>query len=188
MIKFTKLTRRIFSSILALALAITLFPAAHVKAADNVPPAPTDYGDPISVTTYTEEDGTTVTERIYFYSDSKLRDKSGSGWYKNTKTYDWTGGTTTYYAEGYFVWGDGNVSVSNARGDASAVSGITYSNQTVTSGTGKYGYLFNNFAYVTYSFTATSLTNFSKELSVTIRVSESGNLIQHGATIYRLTH
>ncbi len=45
------------------------------------------------------------------------------------------------------------------------------------SGTGKYGYLFNKCAYVTFSCTATNPAGMSHDLSVTIRVSESGNTI-----------
>ncbi len=181
MLKITKQAKHIFNSIIALTLilALTLLPSSNVNAEETKLFAPTDFGDPISVTTYTDTDGTTVTERIYFYSNSAstLRDKSGSGWYKNEKTKNWSDGTTTYYAQGYFVWGDGEVSVSSPSGGATDVKGITLSNKNLSSGTGKYGYLFNNFAYVTYSFTATNVLGLSDDYSVTIRISESGNAI-----------
>ncbi|MDE7130750.1 MAG: hypothetical protein K2O65_02990 [Lachnospiraceae bacterium] len=179
MFKNRKLIQRIFSSIVALAVAFTLFPTISVNAEENKLSAPTDFGSPISVTTYTDNDGSVITERIYFYSDSAstLRDKSGSGWYKNEKTKEWSDGTTTYYAQGYFVWGDGEVSVSSPSGGASDVKGITLSNKNLSSGTGKYGYLFNNYAYVTYSFKATNIVGLSDNYSVTIRISESGNAI-----------
>jgi hypothetical protein len=35
----------------------------------------------------------------------------------NEKTKEWAGGSvSTYYAQGYFTWGDGEVSVSSASG------------------------------------------------------------------------
>lgn len=174
-----KLTKRVFNSIVAFALILFLFPATYVKAEETEMVPPTNFGSPVNVVTYEEEDGSIVTERTYFYSDSNstLRDKSGSGWYKNEKTKKWSDGTTTYYAQGFFVWGDGKVSVTNSSGGASEVSGITISNENVSHGTGKYGQLFNNYAYVTYTATATNIVGIEHDLSVTIRVSESGNTI-----------
>lgn len=140
---------------------------------------PDDFGSPVNVITYIDDDGCTVTEKMYLVLDEKqTRDKSGSGWYKNEKTKEWTGGSTsTYYAQGYFTWGDGDVSVTSASGGISSVSGITISNRSTTSGTGRYGYLFNKYAYVTFSCTATNSIGLSQDFSVTIRVSESGNTI-----------
>ena len=174
-----KLVKHLINGIVTLALVFIFFPVVHVNAEENASLSPADFGEPVNVITYEEEDGVIVTESIYFYSDSSstLRDKSGSGWYKNEKTKKWSDGTTTYYAQGFFVWGDGEVSVSNCSGGASEVSGITISNAKVIHGTGKYGQLFNNYAYVTYSATFTNPLSISQELSVTIRVSESGNAI-----------
>lgn len=175
--------KRIISSIMAVAFAFTLaaYPLTNVSAAESIPPAPDDFGDPISVTTYVEEDGSIVTERIYFYSEAGsnlLRDTSGYGWYRNEKEHEWTSGSvTTYYAQGYFVWGNGDVSVSSPSGGASQVSGITLSNQSLTSGTGRYAFIFNKYAYVTYSFTTTTQYNRTANFSVTIRISQSGNNI-----------
>lgn len=84
----------------------------------------------------------------------------------------------TYYAQGYFVWGNGDVTVSNASGNVNGTpSAITISNVSTTSGTGRYAYFFNKYAYVTYSFTATNSIGMSQNFSVTMRVSESGNNI-----------
>ncbi len=140
---------------------------------------PEDFGNPVSVTTYIDEDGSAVIEKAYVVLDDRMsRSKSGSGWYKNEKIKEWVGGSvSTYYAQGYFTWGDSDVSVSNISGGISSVSGITISNRKTSSGTGKYGYLFNKFAYVTFSCTATNPAGMSHDLSVTIRVSESGNTI-----------
>lgn len=97
--------RRIFSCIIAFAIAITLLPKVNVQAEESIPVAPTDFGLPISVTTYEDEEGCVVTERIYFYSDtsSKLRGKSGEGWYRNEKTHEWKAGAVTTYCIG--IWG-----------------------------------------------------------------------------------
>lgn len=140
---------------------------------------PDDFGEPVSVTTYVDDDGNTVTERTFIALDDNItRAKSGSGWYKNEKTKEWAGGgVSTYYAQGYFTWGDGDVSVSSASGGISSVSGITFTNKNTSSGTGQYGYIFNKYAYVTFSCTATNGAGLSQDLSVTIRVSESGNTI-----------
>lgn len=140
---------------------------------------PNDFGAPVSVTTYIDTDGSTVTEKVYVILDEKIsRDKSGSGWYRNEKTKKWSGGSvSTYYAQGYFSWSDGNVTVTHPSGGISPVSGIDISNKSTESGTGQYGYVFNKFAYVKFSCTATSIGGFTHDLSVTIRVSESGNTI-----------
>lgn len=140
---------------------------------------PNDFGEPVSVTTYVDDEGNTITERTFVVLDNSLsRAKSGSGWYKNEKTKEWSGGSvSTYYAQGYFTWGDGDVSVSSTSGGISSVSGITITNIDTSSGTGKYGYVFNNYAYVTFSCTATNVVGLSQDLTVTIRVSESGNAI-----------
>lgn len=158
-----------------------------VKAAttetDIVPIHPDDYGNPIQENVYFDEElGTTVTERIYFLPDQdgiKLRSKSGSGWYKNEKSFSWTGGKiTTYYAEGYFVWGNNDVSVSNARGGYDYLpSNIQNLKTDVDSGTGHYGGIFNKYAYVTYDLSFNNVIGIKSSYSVTIRISESGNLI-----------
>lgn len=174
------LLKKIITGIVTLSFVLTMLPTINVQAAETTPITPTDFGEPISVTTYVEEDGSTITERLYFCPDnsSLSRDKSGAGWYKNEKTKKWTSGeTTTYYAEGYFMWGDSDVEVISPNGNASEVSNVTLSNQSLEYGKGKYGYLFNDFAYVTYSFTTTTEFGISNDLSVTIRVSESGNAI-----------
>ncbi|MGN1332302.1 MAG: hypothetical protein ACI4V0_06025 [Lachnospiraceae bacterium] len=175
-----KLLRKTISSILTFSLALTMLFTINVQASERIPSMPSDFGEPIDVITYLEEDGSQITERIYFYPDtsSNTKSKSGTGWYKNEKTKTWTSGeTTTYYAQGYFTWANGEVSVQSPSGSATEVSGVTLSNKSLTHGTGKYGYLFNNFAYVTYSFTATTDFGMSSDLSVTIRISESGNAI-----------
>ena len=64
---------------------------------------------------YEEDDGSIVTEKIYFVPDEdsdgiSLHSSSGKGWYKNEKEHTWGSGTVMkYYAQGYFVWKDGPV-------------------------------------------------------------------------------
>ncbi len=175
--------KRIICSIMMalLIFAAAVFPAVNVNAAGAIPEAPADYGDPISETVYEDEDGSIVTEKLYFCPTfgATARSDSGSGWYKNEKTKEWTcGGTTTYYAQGYFVWGNGDVSVSDPSGDTNEVEHVIISNEEITSGTGRYAGVFNKYAYVTYSFTASSdLVGMPHDFSVTIRISQSGNQI-----------
>lgn len=145
---------------------------------------PADYGKPVEVRTYQEEDGSTVTEKIYFVPDTanggiSLYSTSGSGWYKNEKQHTWGSGTVmTYYAKGYFTWGNGNVRVSSPSGSVSGVpSTAKVSNRITTSGTGKYAGIFNKYAYVTFSFSVTNLIGLTSNYSVTVRVSQSGNNI-----------
>lgn len=77
-----------------------------------------DYGDPIEVIRYTDENGCEITESIYFKADDEVpqsKGTSGAGWYRNEKSFNWDNGLsrpTIYYAEGYFVWGNGDISES----------------------------------------------------------------------------
>ena len=159
-----------------------MFNTSSLFYAEEVKTPPSDFGTPIEINTYEEED-VTVVEKIYFVADennsSLSRAKSGCGWYKNEKTYKWSSGTVmTYYAQGYFVWGNGEVSVSSASGGVNNVpSTVTVNSEKTTSGTGKYAWIFNDFAYVTYKLKVTNMIGISSDFSVTIRVSESGNLI-----------
>lgn len=163
---------------LIMIFALILVPCVNVHAERINTPTLEEFGDPISVKTY-EESGCVITEKIYFLPDSSTRDKSGSGTYRNEKEKRWTNGTiSTYYAQGHFKWGDGNVSVSNAVGNINNIPGdCSVSDKSVSSGTGKYGYFFNNYAYVTFSCKTTSMVGIHENLSVTIRISESGNAI-----------
>lgn len=152
----------------------------NVIALERINEFPDDFGNPISETSYVDEEGAFVTEKIYFVSDSNpmARGKSGSGWYKNEKTKEWEGGSKTiYYAQGYFVWGNGEVNVSNTSGGVTEVEGITISERKLSSGKGQYLWVFNNYAYVTFSFKATNFVGMGSDYSVTIRISESGNAI-----------
>ena len=63
---------------------------------------------------YDEELEGYVTERTYFVPDNDgielYSSESGSGWFKNEKSYrGWSPNpgnkATTYYAKGYFTWG-----------------------------------------------------------------------------------
>lgn len=158
-----------------------------VFAAESIPerPSDSDYGAPIKQITYFDEDlGVNVTERIYFVPDQpgiSLRSKSGSGWYKNEGYLSWDGGeseSTKIYAEGYFVWGEGDIKVSSTRGGYDRVpSNATVTSSKVTSGTGNYGGVLNKYAYVTYTISAKNVVGQSRTKEVTIRVSESGNAI-----------
>ena len=149
---------------------------------------PVDYGNPIQETTYFDEDlNATVTERMYFVPDSISAYGSdvGSGWCKKEKTFTWGDRktTTTYYAEGYFRWGDGDVSVSQPRGGYDYIPSNWYvESQDTEDGTGHYAQIFNKYAYVKYDLVIIENDsifpgNNAKSFSVTCRISESGNPI-----------
>lgn len=151
---------------------------------------PIDYGDPIQETTYFDEElGATVTELMYFVPDSisTYSDDSGSGWFKNQKIIDWAGystPSTTYYAQGYFTWGDGDVSVSYPSGGCEDIPSNWYLSpkEEVTTGTGKYAGFLHKYAYVNYLSYLVEYDNVyqgsnAKKLDVTVRISQSGNAI-----------
>lgn len=50
-----RLTKKLISSIVILALTLSILPVVAVKAASEIPDEPLDYGEPISVTTYVDE-------------------------------------------------------------------------------------------------------------------------------------
>ena len=177
-------------STLALVIVMCLAIAMPASAADIetvTPTEPEDYGQPYEETTYYDEDlQATVTERSYFVPDTQedsimpLNDSKGSGWFKNTKEFDWSNNskTTTTYAKGYFTWADGEVSVSNEDGGYDYFpSSMEILEEDLTTGTGKYGLIFNNYAYVKYTFKFKNFLGNSQDLSVRVRVSESGNKI-----------
>ena len=187
--------KRFISMILSLAIICTLsvpafassvIPAFATDISTTLPQKPENYGEPYEETTYYDEDlQATVTERSYFVPGVQedgivpLNDSKGSGWFKNTKEFKWTSGKiTTTYAEGYFTWEDGEVSVSQEDG------GYDYLpperkiiEESLEVGSGKYGFIFNNYVYVKYTFKFQNWLGNTEDLSVKVRVSESGNKI-----------
>ena len=129
---------------------------------------------------YDEELGCVVTETTEVITNNRLKSKSGSGTYKNTKEFTWDNNTSksSYYAQGYFKWGNGEVSVSSPTGNINNLpANATIEDSNISSGTGKYGFVFNKYAYVTYSCTVKTVVGIKHDLSVSIRISENGNLI-----------
>lgn len=171
------ITKKIISLIIIITVALS--PMANVYAAEYIQEQQVDFGAPIKVISYVDEDGYHVTERTYFKADSLQRDKSGSGTFRNEKDFNWSDGSvTTYWAQGYFTWGDGDVSVSRATGGCSKLpEKCTVSNKKTEDGTGRYAGVFNKYAYVTFSCTFKNVIYETSNRSVTIRVSESGNTI-----------
>ncbi|MCI9367726.1 MAG: hypothetical protein HFF19_05535 [Oscillospiraceae bacterium] len=176
--------KRVLSVMLAVCMSFTLCSFSY--ATDDFSFAsepPVDYGDPIQETTYYDEElDAEVTERIYFApaESTMFSEKSGEGWYKNEKTYTgWDNGrkSTTYFVEAYFVWGNGDVSISQSRGGHDwHPSNWEVVSEKVTEGTGQYGWVFNKFAYATYKLDLEWI-GLTKNFEVTIRLSESGNMI-----------
>lgn len=182
--------KKILLSILALVMAFAL--AVPVFATNNdsagIPEARTDLGELIDeVTYYDEELDATITERTYVLSGAEagaitpLNDNTSPKWFTKEKIHQWSGSgkTTTIYAKGYFSWGNGDVSVSNATGgyDYFPPSLTIVNAGPAVTGTGRYGLIFNKYAYVTYTVNYINFMNNAQSLSVTIRISESGNNI-----------
>ena len=168
----------------SLIILFVLVPSFGVKAAEPISNEKNLEKTLISsVSYYDEATDSMVCEKTYLIGNDNqgdiTRDASGYGTYINEKTHTWDGGETmTYYAQGYFVWGNGSVSVSNPTGGVYGYpSSVTISNRSLTSGTGQYLYVFNQFAYVTYSFDTTNMVGMQRSWSVTIRISQSGNNI-----------
>lgn len=170
--------KKTISLILVLCLVSAIgCPAFATDPSSNVP---TDFGEPVSEETYFDENlGIFVTERSYFIPDNpgiSAHADSGSGWFKNTRTFQWSSGVTTSYALGYFTWGNGDVSVSNPYGGYDwHPSDAKFHSQNTKTGTGRFAGIFNKYAYVTYNLYITNAINLTQDLSVTVRVSESGN-------------
>lgn len=186
--------RKLIRTIMATALVLTLsvLPMFSVQAAESVSmdpqPATTEedmnFGKLINSKTYVDEYGNTITDQLFFYMAPGVTptSESGSGIFTASKTIKWDQNEihpeSTYYAQGYFTWGDGDVSVTDAKGWIDFVPSLqTISNEKVTTGHGKYLGIFNNYATVTYSFTLTSGIGLSNDYSVTVRISQSGNQI-----------
>lgn len=169
---------KLFKKLIAIVPSYCLLATGALAANPVVPEEPQDWGDPIQVVSSIDETGNTVVERTYFVPDtagSSARDSSGKGWFKNEKDV-LNSKEGTMYAKGYFVWGNGDVSVSSPSGGNNGKL-ATVSDEDVTSGTGNYGGIFNKYAYVTYSFVTTNFVGNTQNNSVTIRVSQSGNQI-----------
>lgn len=169
--------KKIMGLAVALVMCLSLCVPAFA-ATPAVPEEPQDWGDPVQVIQTIDENGNEVEERIYFVPDTtspSTRESSGRGWFKNEKDVANTD-AGTMYAKGYFVWGNGDVSVSSPSGGNNGKMD-TVSNEEVTSGTGNYAGVFNKYAYVTYSFVTTNMFGVVQNNSVTMRLSESGNQI-----------
>ena len=175
------------SVLMVLSLGTTAF-AADISSA-TVPPEPEDYGAPIEERTYYDEElEGYVTERTYFVPDNDgiemYSSASGSGWFKNEKSYrGWSPNpgnkATTYYAKGYFTWGNGRCDVSNWSGgyDWMPVNwSVVASGTNVTHGYGSYKDNIN-YAYVTYNLKVHADYSGYKTFNVTCRISDRGDKV-----------
>lgn len=103
------------------AAPINAVEAGVIATGINLNSEPASYGKPISESTYTDKDGTEVTEKIYFVPKKPANSTSnsirtfdfnksvisGEGWYKKEKVQKWAAGETKYWVKGYFLWGNG---------------------------------------------------------------------------------
>lgn len=181
--------KRFFSiilvAILLCSISIPAFATSGSECSQN-----REAGQLISMKQFDDEYGNHIVERIYFTpvsgsdlptissngSISPQADKSGAGWYKKEDTISGSNGNATMYVKAYFVWGNGDVSVSDPSTGIIGLSGssITVSNQKVTTGTEK---LFGiKYAYAQYTFTTTNMFGISKNNKVRISVSQNGDV------------
>ena len=128
---------------------------------------------------YDEGLGCTVYEKISVIPNN-TRGISGSGSIRKLKRHTWAGGTVmTYYVEGDFEWDDDldYINVSNYRGDIYGVPpAVTVSNRSIDVEYGTYFFFFNNYVDVSFSFTTTDALWMTNDFSVTLRVSQEGEL------------
>lgn len=143
---------------------------------------PENWGNPVSQRQYEDENGTVILEKIYFDPDEEgiyTLSTSGKGQYKNEKTFLWDNGlspSTTIYAQGYFVWGNGNVTVSNESGGYNYMpSSANITTNNAVPGTG--GFITKN-AFVDYTLTFTNVLGTRSSYTVTIKVSANGSVVQ----------
>ena len=110
---------------------------------------------------------------------SVLSEKSGSGYYTKEDYAANTNNRLKMFVKAYFVWGYGDVSVSDATGWYEGLepgATTTISNEKVTTGTGRFAGLFNKYAYAEYYFLTTNRFGAAQQNRVKITVSESGNI------------
>ena len=142
-----------------------------------------NFGKKISEETYYDDElECSVTEELYYMPSFKLYNTksgtSGSGTYTKKKTKEWASGSkSTYYAQGYFTWGNGEVRVSSYAGNINNVpSGITISNRRIR--VDKENYLIvKKSAYVKFSCTTTDVIGSQLNLSVMVRVCADGTVV-----------
>lgn len=165
--------------------------SADSAAADNETAEleePIDFGEPIrEITYYDEELEATVTERSYFVPDNPESsimplNCTGGGTFKEEKQFEWSGSqkTTTVYAQGYFKWKDGNVSVSKEAGGYDyfpsnpSQLGVEITEEGLTTGNDVYGFWeAKNYAFVKYIFKFKH-SGTEKDLTVIVRVDQDG--------------
>lgn len=100
-------------------------------------------------------------------SKRKILGHSGSGF----------GTLITYFAEGRFTWGDGDISVTLPEGGNDYTGSVfEIYDEDVTSGT-KNPLLGKKYAYVTYKFKAKHIRGSINSFSVTVKVNTEGEQI-----------
>lgn len=150
------------------------------SAAEDTPPR--DYGDPVRVETYYDEESDAfITKRFYvspIVSNNSLERWTTSAWFKEEDT--WTsangeGSSINYYAEGRFAWGDGDIIVTLPEGgNDCSIASLEVSDEKVTSGTKK-PLIGKKYAYVTYKFKTKHTLGSTNSFSVTVKVDTEGN-------------
>lgn len=180
----------VISSILLLFL---ITPAFAIETTPQNPTEEFDLGELVQVINYVDEDGNDRVQKIYFNPDpgseglsidsngniSVLAETSGSGYYTKEDYVNATDQGMKKYVRAYFVWGYGDVSVSNPTGWCTGLepgSSVTVSQEKTDTGTGRFAGVFNKYAYAEYSFFTNNMWGQSRFHSIKITVSQSGNV------------
>jgi len=172
------MSKKIISLMLVLVLAISIFPVNALAVNDERAKEIL-----ISSDSYVDEAGNLITDRLYFEpvsSGPMTRGASGSGYYRQEKNITWDGGSnvSVIWVKAYFVWGNGDVSVSSASTGTSGYvpTGGSLNYKSLTTGTGQFLGLFNKYAYAEAKYERVSVFGIRTEFTVRIQVSESGNV------------
>lgn len=184
-----KSLHKVSTLILALAMMFSMVVSASAKDSNSG----VIYGDPIRIIEYVDENGNEVVEKIYFAPNpgssilpvtedgdiSIYTETSGEGWYRKEKNINKFPDETIMIVEAYFVWGNGDVSVSKASGWIEgwpSTTSTTIEKEDVTTGTGNFALVFNKYAYAEYTISLRNYLNWTETQSVKVTVSQSGNV------------
>lgn len=158
----------------------SVFAAEELQVSPNEPPI--DYGEPISVETYFDEElNAFVTEKSYIVpvkSSTFQRSTDKTIWHKKEKDISTNGGqsTLTIFAEGQFTYDGTTVSVDpdSVSGGYSGLGPIADDiSEDITYGF-KNPIIGYDYAYVTYDFTYYSYGSTKHTYTVTAKVNRNG--------------
>ena len=172
--------KRILSSLIVTCLVFLCTGIVFAADESKLSEEPIDYGEPISVETYYDEEvGDWVTEKSYIaWGNSSAQRGSIDNplYHKKVKYIPLDGGVNSleFYAEGMFTWGD-SLSVDSADGGHSKLGPLaTEGEEEITDGV-KSPAIGYDYAYVTYKFRYCTSGNTWHSATVTAKVNRKGS-------------